>query len=223
TTTDYAPNEHFTDDRGIKIAIENLPVETALREQRVVEARLWFRRFDDHRIFLAIDASPLFNEQNQLVGAIALMRDVTEQQREQERAQQADKLRALGQLASGVAHNFNNALAAVLGYTQLSIPKVKGSEVEKYLRVVEQSAKDAARMVERIQNFARARSRTDDFLPIRLSDIVHDAIDITRPRWRHDAEALGVKYDVRFDWQTDEEILVNGEPSELREVFVNIS
>lgn len=218
----YAPAEQFTDERGQPVAPENLPVQTALREQRIVEAQLWYTRLDDKRVFLAIAASPLSNEQNQLVGAIALLRDVTEQQREQERAQQADKLRALGQLASGVAHNFNNALAAVLGYTQLSIPKVKGSEVEKYLRVVEQSAKDAARMVERIQNFARARSRTDDFLPIRLSDIVHDAIDITRPRWRHDAEALGVKYDVRFDWQTDEEILVNGEPSELREVFVNI-
>ena len=84
-----------------------LPVASryALREQRIVEAQLWYTRLDDKRVFLAIAASPLFNEQNQLVGAIALLRDVTEQQREQERAQQADKLRALGQLASGVAHN----------------------------------------------------------------------------------------------------------------------
>ncbi|MFL6276452.1 MAG: PAS domain S-box protein [Blastocatellia bacterium] len=222
TTADYAPTERFTDDRGIKIAIENLPVETALREQRVVEARLWFTRFDDHRIFLAVDASPLFNEQNQMVGAIALMRDVTEQQREQERALQADKLRALGQLASGVAHNFNNALAAVLGYTQLSLPKVKGTEVENHLRVVEQSAKDAARMVERIQNFARGGSRANNFLPLCVGDIVQDAIDITRPRWQHDAEARGVKYEVQLDWQADAAVLVNGEPSELREVFVNI-
>jgi len=220
--SNYAPINQFTDERGKGLAPENLPVQTALREQRVVEAQLWYRRLDDKRVFLAVTASPLFNDQNHLVGAIALLRDITEQQREQERSQQADKLRALGQLASGVAHNFNNALAAVLGYTQLAIPKVKGSEVEKYLRVVEQSAKDAARMVERIQNFARARSRTDDFLPICINDIVHDAIDITRPRWRHDAEALGVKYDVQLNWQTDEEIMVNGEPSELREVFVNI-
>ncbi|HJQ23232.1 MAG TPA: PAS domain S-box protein [Blastocatellia bacterium] len=220
--THYAPPDQFTEDHGIKIAPDKLPVQTALREQRVVEARLWYMRQDDQRVFLAINASPLFNEQNQLVGAIALLRDVTEQQREQERAQQADKLRALGQLSSGVAHNFNNALAAVLGYTQLCIPKVKGTEVEKHLRVVEQSAKDAARMVERIQNFARARARTDNFLPLCVSDIVQDAFDITRPRWQHDAEARGVKYDVRLDWQADDAIMVNGEPSELREVFVNL-
>ncbi|HKP10957.1 MAG TPA: PAS domain S-box protein [Blastocatellia bacterium] len=212
----------FSNELGQVLALDDLPVQRALREQQVVEASLWYARTDGKRLFLSVAVSPLFNEQNQLVGAIALLKDMTEQQREQERSLQADKLRALGQLASGVAHNFNNALAAVLGYTQLSIPKVRGSEVEKYLRVVEQSAKDAARMVERIQNFARARSRTDEFLPIRISDIVHDALDITRPRWRHDAEALGVKYDMQLDWQADEEVLVNGEPSELREVFVNI-
>ncbi|MFL6212924.1 MAG: PAS domain S-box protein [Blastocatellia bacterium] len=212
----------FSNEHGQVIPLDDLPVQRALHEQQVVEASLWYTRSDGKRLFLSVAVSPLFNEQNQLVGAIALLKDVTEQQREQERSQQADKLRALGQLASGVAHNFNNALAAVLGYTQLSIPKVRGSEVEKYLRVVEQSARDAARMVERIQNFARARSRTDEFLPIRISDIIHDALDITRPRWRYDAEALGVKYEMQLDWQADEEALVNGEPSELREVFVNI-
>jgi PAS domain S-box-containing protein len=216
------PVGSFSNEHGQALLLDDLPVQCALSEQQVVEASLWYTRTDGKRLFLSVAASPLFNEQNQLVGAIALLKDMTEQQREQERSQQADKLRALGQLASGVAHNFNNALAAVLGYTQLSIPKVRGSEVEKYLRVVEQSAKDAARMVERIQNFARARSRTDEFLPIRISDIIHDALDITRPRWRHDAEALGVKYDIQLDWQADEEALVNGEPSELREVFVNI-
>ena len=212
----------FSDEEGKVLPLADLPVQRALRELKVVEARLWYTRADDKRLFLSVSASPLFSDQNQLVGAIALLRDITEQQREYERSQQADKLRALGQLASGVAHNFNNALAAVLGYTQLSLPKVRGTEVEKYLRVVEQSAKDAARMVERIQNFSRARSRADDFMPVRVSDVVRDAVDITRPRWRHDAEALGFKYDVRLEWDTDEDTLVHGEPSELREVFVNI-
>ena len=179
-------------------------------------------RPDHNRLLLSITASPFFNEQEQLAGVVALLRDVTERQREHERVQQADKLRALGQLASGVAHNFNNALAAVIGYTQLALPKVKDPDIEKYLRVVEQSAKDAARMVERIQNFSRGHSRADEFQPVRIGDIVRDAIDITRPRWRHDAEALGIKYEVRLEWVGEEDALVKGEASELREVCVNI-
>src|SRR5262245_64527201 len=90
------------------------------------------------------------------------------QQREQERLQQADKLRALGQLASGVAHNFNNALAAVIGYSQLAIRKTRDPDLQKHLRVIEQSSKDAARMVERIQNFSRTRVNKDELASIRI-------------------------------------------------------
>lgn len=212
----------FSDATGQQIAPEDLPVQRALREQRIVESQFWYTRPDRNRLLLSITASPFFNEQDRLAGAVALIRDVTQQQREHERVQQADKLRALGQLASGVAHNFNNALAAVIGYTQLALPKVKDPDIEKYLRVVEQSAKDAARMVERIQNFSRGRSRADEFQPVRVGDIVRDAIDITRPRWRHDAEALGIKYEVKLGWEGEAEALVKGEASELREVCVNI-
>ncbi|HXG64863.1 MAG TPA: PAS domain S-box protein, partial [Blastocatellia bacterium] len=213
----------FTDMDGRTLSVRDLPTHMSLRERRVVDKRLWYSGPDGRRRLLAITVSPFFNnEENHLAGAIALVRDVTEQQREYERMQQADKLRALGQLASGVAHNFNNALAAVIGYTQLALPKVQGSDVEKYLRVIEQSAKDAARMVERIQNFSRGTAQADDFRLVRLADIVRDAVDITRPRWRHDAEAQGIRYDVSVAWQADEELLVRGDATELREVCVNI-
>ena len=212
----------FTDEADQPIPVSDLPGNIAMREHRVADLRLWYTKPDGSRVHLWLTASPIFNEQKALAGAILVARDMTERYRESDRAQQTEKLRALGQLASGVAHNFNNALAAVIGYTQLALPKVKDTPVEKYLTVVEQSAKDAARMVERIQNFSRASHGKDDFIRMRLSDIVRDAIDITRPRWRDDAEAAGIKYEVRLDWNTEEELLINGEPSDLREVFVNI-
>lgn len=212
----------FADENDQTVAVDDLPIQAALRELRIADRQLWYTRPDGQQMFLSLTASPFLDDQNQLAGATLLVRDVTERRRQGERAQQADKLRALGQLASGVAHNFNNALAAVIGYTQLALPKVKQRDVEKYLRVVEQSAKDAARMVERIQNFSRGSSPQHDFLPVRLSDIVHDAVDITRPRWLNDAQALGIKYEVKLGWQAEEDSLVSGESSELREVFVNI-
>lgn len=215
--------ERYRDADGRPCEPAELPIHAALAGQIVVaNRRLSYAKPDGSTSLLSVTASPFFNEQGRLAGAVALVRDVTEQQKEHERMQQADKLRALGQLASGVAHNFNNALAAVIGYTQLGLRKVRDPEVEKYLTVIEQSAKDAARMVERIQNFSRGRSRTDDFVPTRLSEIVYDAIEITRPRWRDDAEALGIEYDVAPTWHPGEDLLVNAEPSELREVFVNI-
>src|SRR6185436_4424062 len=216
------PVGRFTDEADQPIPVSELPGNIAMREHRVADLRLWYTKPDGSRAYLSLTASPIFNEQKKLAGAILVARDMTERYRESDRAQQAEKLRALGQLASGVAHNFNNALAAVIGYTQLALPKVKDPDIEKYLRVVEQSAKDAARMVERIQNFSRGRSRADEFQPVRMGDIVRDAIDITRPRWRHDAEALGIKYEVKLEWEGEAEALVKGEASELREVCVNI-
>ena len=217
------PRARYFDAEGRPCGVGQLPIQVALAQQVVVDSyRLWYDRPGGRRLLLSVTASPFFSEQGRLAGAVALVRDVTEQQREHERSQQADKLRALGQLASGVAHNFNNALASVIGYTQLGLRKVNDTEVEKYLSVIEQSAKDAARMVERIQNFSRRGSRAEDFVMLPVAELVRDAVEITRPRWCYDAEALGIKYDVGVALEGVEDLAVRGEPSELREVFVNI-
>jgi PAS domain S-box-containing protein len=212
----------YSDEEGSTIDVSDLPVQTAIRERRVIDRRMWYARPDGRKLLISVTASPFFNEQNQVAGAIALVRDITEQQREHERIQQADKLRALGQLSSGVAHNFNNALASIIGYTQLAMPRADNEEVGKYLQIVEQSARDAARMVERIQNFSRGGTTAEDFIPLQLIELVRDAIEMTLPRWRDDAEAIGIKYEVSLDWQASEALMIKGEPSELREVFVNI-
>jgi len=212
----------FGDESGQAIDVDDLPVQKALREGRSIESRIWYTRPDGEKLLLLHTASPFFDEKEQVAGAIALARDVTEQQRQHERTQQADKLRALGQLASGVAHNLNHALAAVIGYTQLALTKALSPDVEKYLSIAEQSAKDAARMVERIHNFSHSGPGLRGFMPVRLLDIIRDAIAITQPRWRDDATALGIRYEVSLEWKADQELLVKGDPSELREVFVNI-
>jgi PAS domain S-box-containing protein len=214
--------DRFFNEAGQKVPVDQLPVNRALRSQRTVECRGWYHRPNGDRLLMSVTVSPLFDAHDKMVGAIGLFRDVTQHQRQYERDLQADKLRALGQLASGVAHNLNNSLAAVLGYTQLSIPKIDKPEVEKYLRVVEKSAKDAARMVERIQNFARARANKYEFISLRILDVVRDAIEITKPRWRNDAESRSIKYEVSLNASLESDVLIEGEPSELREVFVNI-
>jgi len=221
TTFNDSLRARMMDDEGSPLAPGELAVPVALKEKRTVTRRFWYARPDGQKLSLLVTASPIFDPHQRLAGAVELTHDATEQQREHDRAQQADKLRGLGQLASGIAHNFNNALAAILGYTQLSIAKTKDADVDRYLRVVEQAAKDAARMVERIQNFAR-QSRKHSVGPVRIGDLVRDAIDITRPRWRDDAEAVGTRYQVGLDWQSDPDLMIEGEGSELREVFVKI-
>src|SRR5207237_4870530 len=70
---------------------------------------------------------------------------------------QSAKLNALGEMAGGVAHDFNNILAAILGRTQLLMQKLTDPAVRRQLQVIEQAALDGAHTVRRVQEFTRVR------------------------------------------------------------------
>jgi PAS domain S-box-containing protein len=163
--------------------------------------------------------TPLLVETD-LTGVLLVGRDITGHRRAAERAAEADKLRALGQLSSGVAHNFNNALSVILGRTQLLARRVDDPAVLKDLAIIEQVSHEAANTVRRIQNFARRRLQ-ESFSTIDLRTLVADTVEMTATRWRVEASALGVRYGVAFrSGRGDLNVL--GNDSELREVFVNV-
>lgn len=131
----------------------------------------------------------------------------------------AEKLRALGEMASGVAHDFNNVLGAILARAQLLKRQLAGHEAVAELEVIEKAAQDGASTVRRLQDFTRVRTdRT--FEPIAVVQIAEDCLSLTRGRWRDEAERAGIHYDVttRFDVVPD----VEGQASELREVVTNL-
>jgi PAS domain S-box-containing protein len=152
-------------------------------------------------------------------GVLGIARDVTEQKQERERASRADKLRALGQLASGVAHDFNNSLAAILGRAQLMQRQVRDEALLRNLGIIVTAAEDAAATVRRIQTFAR-KSQIKEFELLDVGNLLHDAFEITRTRWQNEARAAGINIEVKLD--TDDELFTTGNASELREVFVNL-
>ncbi|HEV2705068.1 MAG TPA: PAS domain S-box protein [Pyrinomonadaceae bacterium] len=168
--------------------------------------------------YLEGDNTPLVVDGN-VTGVLSISRDVTEIRHERERAAQADKLRALGQLASGVAHDFNNALAAILGRAQLLRRDARDEETAHSLDVIQTAAEDAAATVRRIRAFAR-QSPEESGARVDLGELVADAIEITRMRWENDARARGVNYDVWLE--ADCELYAKANASELREVFVNL-
>jgi PAS domain S-box-containing protein len=152
-------------------------------------------------------------------GVLGIARDVTEQKQERERASRADKLRALGQLASGVAHDFNNSLAAILGRAQLMQRQVQDDALLRNLSIIVTAAEDAAATVRRIQTFAR-KSQIKEFELLDVGSLLHDAFEITRTRWQNEARAAGINIEVKLN--TDDEVWTLGNASELREVFVNL-
>lgn len=208
----YWRSIHPEDSARFRSAFELAAAGEAQRS----EAR--FQPKDGEARRILVTNSPIYAE-GSVVAVLGIMRDVTEERQEAEQAMRSDKLRALGQLAWGVAHNFNNSLTAVLGYTQLVLNKISDPVIERQLKTVEKAALDAAKMVQRIQNFAR-QGKDDAWAPADLNQIIRDALDLTRSRWRDDARAAGIAYDVIF--RPQEGVVASCDQSAMREVFVSI-
>jgi signal transduction histidine kinase/ActR/RegA family two-component response regulator len=144
---------------------------------------------------------------------------IAEQERIREQFSQMEKLSALGELASGVAHDFNNTLAGILGRAQLLQRTNDPEKLKRGLDIIIKTAEDGAKTVKRIQDFARQR-RDHNFELVSIDQILLDASEITRPRWKNCAEASNIH--ITLDLKIGSNAMVMGDDSELREVLVNM-
>lgn len=144
---------------------------------------------------------------------------ITEQERIREQFSQMEKLSALGELASGVAHDFNNTLSGILGRAQLLQRTDDPEKLKHGLEIIIKTAEDGAKTVKRIQDFARQR-RDHNFELVSIDQILMDASEITRPRWKNCAEASNIHITLHLHIESN--AMVMGDDSELREVLVNM-
>ena len=137
----------------------------------------------------------------------------------QERRVQTEKARALEAMAGGVAHEFNNILAIILGKTQLILQQTSEEKLRDDLGVVEEAGWRAADTIRRLQSFAATRMAEAPTL-VNLSALVQEAVALARPRWKDEAEAHGVRVEVVTDLA--ETAPVVGISPDLREMLINL-
>jgi PAS domain S-box-containing protein len=201
------------DDKKLAVARFN---QAAIGEPQTFEAPV-IRKDGEQRI-LMMTLSPVYDEGG-VTSVLTIARDVTEDRLAADRSAQADKLRALGQLASGVAHNFNNVLAAIVGHSQLLRRDCNDEAMCRRIDIIERAAMDGAETVKRIQAFGLQQNEAVGET-VDMSQLVRDSTELTRARWSDEAQARGLQYEVELNLK--DVPLVKGSASELREVFVNI-
>ena len=163
------------------------------------------------------DQAAIALENSRLYGDLrAALRAVEESQ---QRVVQGERLRALGEMAGGVAHDFNNVLAIVVGRAEVLLNETEDAELQRQLNVIIKVALDAAQTVKRIQEFTRMR-RARPFQPVDLATIISEVVEVTRSRWKDDAQARGLQYEVVAELRPTP--IVAGDPAELREALTNI-
>jgi PAS domain S-box-containing protein len=165
------------------------------------------------------------------IGAVSIIRNTTDRKEMEKRLFQSEKLKSLGELSGGVAHDFNNILAAILGRVQLLKIQIKPPfgkqekrksilDLKAGLEVIEKASLDGAETVRRIQEFSKRKAEDIDFAQVDINELVDNALEFTRVRWKNEAESKGIRIKIQKEFSPL--TLLRGNPSELREVFTNL-
>lgn len=170
----------------------------------------------DHEYWLNTNFRRLFDKEGNLYAVLGISRNITaiKEKEKEEEMHRTEKLASIGTLAAGVAHEINNPLAIILGFTDLLEEKfTPDSEEYDMLKTIEKHGNNAKRVVENLLNFARYKEYTEELLDINenimgVLDMVENTLNINN---------ITVKKRM-----SDNLPRVQGSPGELQEVYLNI-
>jgi PAS domain S-box-containing protein len=175
---------------------------------------------DDREIDVEINWDYIRNEKDEITGVISIIEDVTERKKadaEREKLQkqlnQAQKMEAVGRLAGGVAHDFNNMLGVILGYVELAFEKVDSSqELHADLEEIQKAAERSADLTKQLLTFARKQIIAPEVLD--LNDAVDSMLKMLR-------RLIGE--DIDLSWLPADKLWpVKIDPSQINQILANL-
>jgi PAS domain S-box-containing protein len=179
---------------------------------------------DGRTLEVSVSIFPVLNAEGQPVSAAAIVRDMTAEHERQRQAAQSERLRALGQLAGGVAHDLNQSLALILGYSDLVKSALRGpgpnlTDVADMVSIIGQAAADGGETVKRLLTFARSHPDREN-ATVDVTALLHDVALLTAPRWRDASEAEGRS--IHLDVAAEPGLTMLGSDSHLKEMLTNL-
>ena len=159
--------------------------------------------------------------QARLYGALQQAYDDLRQS--QQTTLQQERLRALGQMASGIAHDINNAISPVALYTESLLEREPNlsDRARDYLVTIQRAVEDVAETVSRMREFYRPREPQLTLAPIDLNRLVQQAVDLTRARWSDLPLERGVVIRLQTELATDLPSIMGAE-AEIRDALTNL-
>ena len=153
----------------------------------------------------------------------SLQRAYEDLRRTQDAVLEQERLRALGQMASGIAHDINNAISPAAVYVDAILEHESGfsERTRRQLEVVRRAVDDVAQTVARMGEFYRRRPAQTELTPVRLGRLLRDTLELTRARWSDMAQQRGVFVETAVEGAA-EDLTVMAIESELREALVNL-
>jgi PAS domain S-box-containing protein len=167
----------------------------------------------DLGVYFQESASPIFNESGETTGSVVVARDVTKQKRMEEQLILTDRLASIGELSSGIAHELNNPLTSVIGFSQLLMEGEVPEDIKKDLGIVYSEAQRAAVIVKNLLTFARKHA------PVKQLSQVNTVIeDVLRLR-AYEQKVNNIEIENRMATDLPEIMIDN---FQMQQVFLNI-
>jgi two-component system, cell cycle sensor histidine kinase and response regulator CckA len=182
-------------------------------------------RKDGGDLWCILNATPIMDANGRFLGGFVMVTDIGDRKKSQEILLQNERLLAVADLASGVAHNFNNLLQILLGNAELALMDAEVGDIASLRRSLSniiESSKFGAETVRRLQSFANLRKNMDQsqIAVFDLSGVVRQAVEMTRPLWKSTRERDDKE--IYLNQNYVEKLPVLGKQNEIFEVAINL-
>jgi PAS domain S-box-containing protein len=141
----------------------------------------------------------------------------------QQAVMQQERLKALGQMASGIAHDINNAISPVALYTEslLDTEPNLSPRARDYLLTIQRANEDVSQTVARMREFYRLREPQLTLAPLAINSLIHEVVTLTRARWFDIPQQRGIMIELVTEL-TPDAVAILGVESEIREALINL-
>jgi PAS domain S-box-containing protein len=190
--------------------ISDCPHRRTLATRKPAAAEFYESHIERH---LRESTSPLFNDKGEVVGTVHITRDITEQKQQNERLMMADRLASLGELAAGTAHELNNPLTSVIGFSQLLMEKDIPDGVREDVKLINNEAQRAAGVTKNLLTFARKHAPVKQLTQI--NNVIEDVLKLRI----YEQKVNGIKVEKQLAHDLPEIMI---DYFQMQQVFLNI-
>lgn len=161
------------------------------------------------------------DERGNITNFVGVIENITERKRVEAALIESQRLGAIGEMSSAIAHDFNNSLQLIFGNLELALMNTDEDDPSrKYLKVIETATADAAARVQMLQRFGGKSQIPVKYDKIDVEEMINDVIMQSRPLWRDSARKEGLYINIQSNIQRG--IYTYGNIGELRSVIYNI-